>query len=81
MDSKAFPKTPSPICLAALTSAAEGGKSDIAKPLHGVGSGVFKIALAFKGDAFLVIHAVAGGWNLSAPRLPEEIDRRHQDLN
>ena len=33
-------------------------QGDIAKPLHGVGSGVFEIALAFKGDAFRVVYAV-----------------------
>jgi len=46
------------ICLAALTIAAEGGKSDVAKPMHGVGSGVFEIALPFRGDAFRVVYTV-----------------------
>src|SRR5216683_397920 len=46
------------ICLAALTIAAEGGKADVAKPLHGLGSGVFEIALRFKGDVFRVVYAV-----------------------
>jgi phage-related protein len=46
------------ICLAALTIAAEGGKADIAKPMHGMGSGVFEIALAFRGNAFRVVYAV-----------------------
>jgi phage-related protein len=46
------------ICLTALTIAAEGGKADIAKPMRGMGSGVFEIALAFKGDAFRVVYAV-----------------------
>jgi phage-related protein len=44
--------------LAALTIAAEGGKSDIAKPMSGMGSGVFEIALASKSDAFRVVYAV-----------------------
>jgi phage-related protein len=39
-----------------LTIAAEGGKADIAKPLKGLGSGVFEIALPFRGDAFRVIY-------------------------
>jgi hypothetical protein len=30
-----------------LTIAAEGGKADIAKPMHGMGSGVIEIALPF----------------------------------
>jgi len=54
----AFPAGARLICLAALTIAAEGGKSDIAKPLHGLGSGVFEIALPFRGDAFRVVYTV-----------------------
>jgi phage-related protein len=53
-----FPEGARSICLAALTIAAEGGKSDIAKPMHGLGSGVFEIALQFRGDAFRVVYAV-----------------------
>ena len=55
---EAFPEGARAICLAALTIAAEGGKADIAKPMHGLGSGVFEIALAFRGDAFRVVYAV-----------------------
>lgn len=55
---EAFPEGAQAICLAALTIAAEGGKADIAKPMHGLGSGVFEIALAFRGDAFRVVYAV-----------------------
>jgi phage-related protein len=53
-----FPEGARSICLAALTIAAEGGKTDIAKPMHGLGSGVFEIALPFKGDAFRVVYTV-----------------------
>ena len=53
-----FPEGARTICLTALTIAAEGGKADIAKPMHGMGSGVFEIALPFKGDAFRVVYAV-----------------------
>jgi phage-related protein len=45
----------------ALTIAAEGGKADIARPMQGLGSGIFEIALAFKGDAFRVVYAVQSG--------------------
>jgi phage-related protein len=55
---QSFPEGAQSICLAALTIAAEGGKADIAKPLQGLRSGVFEIALAFKGDAFRVVYAV-----------------------
>ncbi len=44
--------------MTALTMAAEGAKADFAKPLQGLDSGVFEIALPFKGDAFRVIYAV-----------------------
>src|SRR5579863_5374297 len=53
-----FPEGARSICLAALTIAAEGGKADVAKPMRGLGSGVFEIALPFRGDAFRVIYAV-----------------------
>jgi len=55
---EAFPEGARRICLTALTVAAEGGKADIAKPLGGFGSGVFEIALPFRGDAFRVVYAV-----------------------
>ncbi len=53
-----FPDGARSICLTALTIAAEGGKSDIAKPMHGLGSGLFEIALPFRGDAFRVVYAL-----------------------
>jgi len=55
---EAFPEGARSICLTALTVAAEGGKADIAKPIHGIGSGVFEIALPFRGDAFRVVYTV-----------------------
>src|SRR2546428_4538002 len=56
-----FPQEAKSICLAALTIAAEGGKADIAKPMKGMGSGVFELALPHRGDAFRVIYAVQLG--------------------
>ncbi len=53
-----FPEGARSVCLAALTIAAEGDKADIAKPMHGLGSGVFEIALPFEGDAFRVVYAL-----------------------
>ena len=53
-----FPERAQSILLNALTIAADGGKSDIAKPMHAIGSGVFEIALPFRGDAYRVIYAV-----------------------
>jgi phage-related protein len=60
-DFEDFPEGARTICLAALTIAAEGSKADIAKPLLGLGSGVFEVALPFKGDAFRVVYAVQIG--------------------
>ena len=57
-DFEGFPEGARSICLTALTIVAEGGKPDIAKPLHGMGSGVFEIALPFRGDAFRVVYRV-----------------------
>jgi phage-related protein len=55
---EAFPEGARTICLGALTIAAEGSKSDIAKPMNGLGPGVLEIALAFRGNAFRVVYVV-----------------------
>jgi phage-related protein len=47
--------------LDALTLAAEGGKSDKAKPLKGIDGGVFEVAVKYRGDAFRAIYAVKIG--------------------
>ena len=43
--------------LRALTFAAEGSKSDIAKPMNGLGPGVYEIALAYRSDAYRTVYA------------------------
>lgn len=53
-----FPEAAKRDALRALTIAAEGGMAGIAKPLHGLGSGVFEVALRSRGDAFRVVYAV-----------------------
>ncbi len=58
---ESFPEGARSICLATLTIAAEGGKADIAKPMNGLGSGVFEIALPYRGNAFRVVYAVQLG--------------------
>ena len=60
-DFEEFPATVRTACLTALTIAAEGGKADIAKPIQGLGSGVFEIALRHRGDAFRAVYAVQIG--------------------
>jgi phage-related protein len=57
-DFETFPVGARAICWTALTIAAEGGKADIAKPMKGLGSGVFEIALPFRGNACRVVYAV-----------------------
>ena len=56
-----FPEDVQSDMLDALTVAAEGGKSDKAKPFKGVEGGVFEIALRHRGDAFRALYAVKIG--------------------
>ena len=44
--------------MSALTIAAEGGKADIAKPMHSLGSGILEIALPFRSAAYRVVYAI-----------------------
>ena len=50
--------------LAALTVAAEGARADNAKPLMGLGSGVFEIVLSDRAGTFRVVYAVQLGDDL-----------------
>lgn len=45
----------------ALAIASMGQKADIAKPMKGLGSGVFEIALPYRTDAYRAIYAVQLG--------------------
>ncbi len=53
-----FPVGTREVFIDALSVAAEGGKAGIAKPMKGLGSGVFEIALPYRGNAFRVVYAV-----------------------
>jgi len=57
-DFEKFPVEAQLTCRAALVVAAEGGKSEMAKPLLGLGSAVLEIALPYRGNAFRVVYAV-----------------------
>jgi phage-related protein len=57
-DFEEFPEDVQSDMLDALTTAAEGGKSDKAKPFAGVDGGVFEIALKHRGNAFRALYAV-----------------------
>ena len=60
---KAFLTFPAPAqdqMIAALRLAAHGEKADIARPMKGVGAGIYEIALAHHGDAYQPVDEV--GW-------------------
>ena len=68
-DFEDFPEDVQDDMLDALTIAAEGGKSDKAKPFKGVDGGVFEITARFRGDAFRTLYAIKIGadiWVLHA---------------
>lgn len=44
-----------------LIIAARGEKARIAKPMTGLGSGVFEVALPYRGDAYRTVYAVQMG--------------------
>jgi phage-related protein len=57
-DFEDFPEAVQGDMLSALTIAAEGSKSDKAKPFKDVDGGVFEIVLKHRGDAFRVLYAI-----------------------
>ncbi|MEZ5363674.1 MAG: type II toxin-antitoxin system RelE/ParE family toxin [Bryobacterales bacterium] len=57
-DFEKFPAAVQETVVDALTVAAEGAKADIAKPLHGLGSGVFEVVVQYRTDAFRSVYAV-----------------------
>lgn len=56
-----FPADARLACLRALTIVAEGEKPDAAKPLHGLGTGIWEVALRHRSDAYRVVYAVQIG--------------------
>ncbi len=64
----------------ALTLAAEGRKADFAKPMQGLGSGVFEVALRYRrrGIPRCVCCATRRRY-LGHPCFPEEIENRYQN--
>ncbi|MBV9566950.1 MAG: type II toxin-antitoxin system RelE/ParE family toxin [Hyphomicrobiales bacterium] len=63
-DFESFPREVQTDALDALAIAAEGGKSDNAKPFKGVHWGLFEIALKRRGDAFRVLYALKVGQDI-----------------
>ena len=56
-----FPARTIDRALDALTIVADGGTPDIAKPLSGLGAGVWELAIRERGDAFRVVYALQLG--------------------
>ena len=57
-DFEAFPPRAIDKGLDALTVVADGGMPDIAKPLTGLGAGVWELAIKERGDAYRVVYAL-----------------------
>ena len=53
-----FPPTVQDEATDALTAIAEGGTPEVAKPLAGLGSGIWELAIRERGDAFRVVYAL-----------------------
>jgi phage-related protein len=60
-DFQAFPEAVQEQMTTALRLAAHGEKADHAKPMQGLGSGVFEIALPYRGNAYRAVYAVQIG--------------------
>jgi len=60
-DFGAFPQAVQERMKDALAIASLGEKADIAKPMKGLGSGVFEIALPYRSDAYRAVYAVQLG--------------------
>lgn len=60
-DFEAFPARAIDRALDALTIVADGGTPDVAKPLAGLGTGVWELAIKERGDAYLVVYALQLG--------------------
>jgi phage-related protein len=53
-----FPTAAQEVAEDALTQIAEGGTPDVAKPLTGLGSGVWELTIRARGDAYRVVYAL-----------------------
>ncbi|MFQ5482557.1 MAG: type II toxin-antitoxin system RelE/ParE family toxin [Nitrospinaceae bacterium] len=55
---KKFPEGAQRKILVALTDAAQGTTADIAKPMKGLGVGIFEVALKYRTDAYRTVYGV-----------------------
>lgn len=60
-DFQGFPAAVQEQMTTALRIAAHGEKADKSRPMKGLGTGVFEIALAYRGNAYRAVYAVQIG--------------------
>lgn len=65
-DFEDFPKGAKDRVFDGLTVIADGGTPDFAKPLAGLGSGIWELAIKQRGDAFRVVYALQLGEDIWA---------------
>ena len=53
-----FPRDAQDVVFDALTVAADGGMAHIAKPMKGLGSGVFEVALKYRRNAYRTVYVL-----------------------
>jgi phage-related protein len=79
-DYRTFPAAAQAVAEDALTQIAEGGTPDVAKPLAGLGGGVWEPAIRARGEAWRVVYALQLSdaiWIIHA--FSEEIEERDRD--
>ena len=76
--SKTRTKTRASALAIALTVVAGGGMPGMAKPLKGFGSGVLELALHHRGDAYRVVYALQGRFDVDRVQAADlrEVRRR-----
>lgn len=60
-DFEKFPQAVQDVMATTLTLAASGRTADNAKPMRGLGAGVFEIATPYRGDAYRSVYATQIG--------------------
>jgi len=58
---EAFPEGAQDLIVDALTLAADGRLADCAKPMKGLGAGVFEVAVRYRTDAYRTVYAIQLG--------------------
>ena len=61
----------------ALTNAVKGANADIAKPMKGLGAGVFEVALKYRTDSYRTVYAVQIDEKIWTSKLGRSYDIYH----